>query len=373
MNGETVLLFEPNLRLRSAMEVMLRRVGHEVLTAGDEDNALVLGRSKSPKLALLSCEPSSGGKDSFALCSSLVREKAVQASVMGALRPTREVITRAIRAGALEFLVKPATEDVLAQKLDQAYARARKTTVQDPGFERIDFGTRASDVAGKVDIIIQEAAAVRAMPQAVTRVLQITEEGKHGAQDLATAVESDPSIAAMVLKRARSSHYAAANPVKQLKQAVIRLGFRETRQLVLGLSVVKLVPRDEKSFGLNRLWYWLHSVACGVLAKLICKQARVEGGEEAFVGGLLHDIGKVMLDDFLSDDYQLTVQKANIERKSIYAHGPKSQHRAQIHLRCGARDPSAKPCNGWFGGCFEMGLPRAGRRGHRRAPQLRAV
>lgn len=318
MTRETVLLFEPNVRLRSAMEVMLRRVGHDVLAAADEETALVLGRTKSPELALVACEPSSGGKDSFALCSSLVREKAVEASVMGATRPTREVVMRAIRAGALEFVAKPATEEVLAQKLDRAYARARKTTVREPGFQRIDFGAKAGSAAEKVDIIIQEAAAVRAMPQAVASVLQVTEESSHGATDLAKAVESDPSIAAMVLKRARSSHYAAANPVQQLRQAVIRLGFRETRQLVLGLSVVKLVPRNGKSFGLNRLWYWLHSLACGVLAKLICQQAKIEGVDDAFVAGLLHDIGKVMLDDFLSEDYQLIVQQANVDRKSIY-------------------------------------------------------
>ena len=146
---------------------------------------------------------------------------------------------------------KPVKEEVLVQKLDQASARARKTTVQEPGFQRIDFGAKVRSAAERVDIIIQEAAAVRAMPQAVASVLQITEESKHGADDLAKAVESDPSIAAMVLMRARSAHYAAANPVKQLKQAVIRLGFRETRQLVLGLSVVNLVPRNAKSFGLN--------------------------------------------------------------------------------------------------------------------------
>ncbi len=318
MGRDTVLLFEPNISLRSTMEVMLRRNGHEVFAVGDEETALRVGRAKSPKLALLSCEPSSRNKDSFALCHSLVQQRVVEASVMGALGATQETVMRAIRAGALEFLVKPTNENVLGQKLDLAFARASKDTVSKPGVQQIDFGTSAQRVAERVDIIIQKAAAVRAMPQAVARVLQITEESKHGTNELSNAVSSDPSIAATVLKRAQSAHHAAANPAKGLAQAVIRLGFRQTRQLVLGLSVVNLVPQNGRSFGLNRRGYWLHSLACGVLAKLICQQARIEGGGDAFVAGLLHDIGKVMLDDFLSEDYQLVIQKANVERKSVY-------------------------------------------------------
>lgn len=318
MDGKLVLLLEPNVRLRAALEVSLLRMGYEVLIAADETTALTLGRSESPDLALISCESSAPGEDSFEVCRILIREQAVDATVMATRRPTRELVLRAVRAGAFGFLANPVSAEALSQKLDKAYQRARTPQGEGHGFQGIDFGDGPLTPGQKVDVITRQAATVRAMPHAVVKILQAAETDASGAQDLAKAIAFDPSIAAVLLKRARASSYAGSTPATQLDQAVIRLGFRACKELVLGLSVVKLMPRDGRSFGLNRLWYWLHSLACGVLAKLICKQTDVEHGGQAFVAGLLHDIGKVFLDDFLTEEYQHVVRKANVECTSLY-------------------------------------------------------
>jgi len=123
----------------------------------------------------------------------------------------------------------------------------------------------------------------------------------------------------MILKRANSSYYGGARATADLQSAVVRLGFKECRQLVIGLSVFNLFSRQEQSFGFNRLWYWLHSIACGWLAKQLAGKTHLPNQEDAFTAGLLHDIGKIVLDDFLNPTYQKVVRTAYTERIALYA------------------------------------------------------
>ena len=87
---------------------------------------------------------------------------------------------------------------------------------------------------------------------------------------------------------------------------------------MIGLSVVKIFPKEDKNFGFNRIGYWLHSIACGVLAKQICVQAGIQESEDAFTIGLLHDIGKIILDDSLAEEYQPVIRKACTENMTLY-------------------------------------------------------
>jgi len=343
MTPRKVVLWDPNLRLRSALELALRRSGFNVLVSPSELDALRIAREESPTFGLLSARPSVTDlqSDPFATCALLVRQQAVKVCVMGALRPTRDMLIRAARAGALDFVVHPVPEKALAKRLDAAYVRARQRTQAEPEFTGIKFPPGVTDVEQKIDTIVRHASTVRAMPHAVSKVLQATEDQRTGARELATAVESDPGIAVFILKMARSPLYGGAKSVYTIRQAVTRLGFWQTKQLVLGLSVVRIMPAEGKCFGLNRLWYWLHSLAYGLLAKLLSRRLSTGDSQNAFLAGLLHDVGKIFLDDFLPEDYQLVVQKANVDRRRLFDVERESLNRdhgwvgAQIALQWG--------------------------------------
>ncbi len=307
----SIFVIEPVLRLRSSLEATLRQGGCRA-TCEEGFTGVDRIEQDAPDLVLLSCETACKGLDCFDICALLVQSRVSGAVIMMSAKPTKEMVIRAVRCGAKGFIVVPLPGQTLFEQLNKTFSRCDGP--EDTGrFPIIDFGTKPLTNPQKVDIIMKGATAVRALPHAVTRVLRAASASDTGAGDISKAADSDPTIAAMILKRANSSFYGAQQ-ITDLQSAVVRMGFKECRDVVVGLSVCNLFSREERSFGFNRIWYWLHSVACGILAKEIAGQVSFEHRGDAFSVGLLHDIGKMILDDFLNRPYQEVVQLAQTQR-----------------------------------------------------------
>ena len=313
--SQTVLLVEPDPRYRSGLEVSLRRYQFKVVGTGDAASALRELEKAPVSAALVECNlPNDCG---FKLCRALLETGKVPVVVMMNARPTRHTVLGAVRAGAMEFVAKPARAELLYIKLKKAYARTQPDSAASERPE-IDFGKASISPGEKVDIVMKRAATIRALPHAVMKILQLIAADDSDADDLGRAVESDPSIAAMMMKRARSSYYSRGKPVTELRQAVVRLGFKECADMVISLSVFKLFENQDKTFGFSRTGFWLHSISCGLLATQIAKQAGIKHAEKAMMVGLLHDIGKMILDDFLTEEFQVAVRTAATQRQSLF-------------------------------------------------------
>ncbi len=313
----SVLLVDPNRRVRSGLEVSLKRYGFDVLSVDSDHSALSELRNGSVGIVLVDC--SLPEDRSFKFCQLILKEYAKCAVVMTSFDPTRDIVIKAVRAGALEFIAKPANAELINVKIKKAYARAVHGVRWAPEAQTgINFGTVPISTGQKIDILVKQVATIRALPHAVGKILQLVSADTSNAGELAKVVESDPSIAAMIMKRARSSFYTRNNPASDLKQAVIRLGFKECSELAISLSVFKLFSKQDKTFGFSRVGFWLHSIACGLLARQVAVQARLEDTGKALMVGLLHDIGKIILDDFLSEEFQAAVQSAATKRQFLF-------------------------------------------------------
>jgi len=131
------------------------------------------------------------------------------------------------------------------------------------------------------------------MPQVVVRVQRLLDSGRCHIQDLAEQIEQDPSLATRLVGIANSPFYQAFTPVQSLSDAVVRIGLGETRNIVLAVmlrSRVFRVPGREHE--VDRLWE--HSIAASISAQVIGAVVG-EDPEAAFLLGLLHDIGRVVL------------------------------------------------------------------------------
>jgi len=314
-NVRSVLIIEPVLRFRSGLEATLQQQGYRVICSDGE----TLGNleTESPDVVLLSCDASMKGLDGFGICALIVRNQLAPAVVMSSPKPTKQIVLTSARMGARGFVVMPPGIYTLREQLERAYSGTTEAKA-DSQFPVIDFGERHLTDTQKVDVIMKSASSIRALPHAVTTVLRTTSMDNTGAKDITKAAESDPTVAAMILKRANSSYYGGSRSIGDLQSAVVRLGFKECRQLVVGISVVNLFSKGDQSFGFNRIWYWLHSMGCALVAKRIAERSRVPGAEDAFTVGLLHDIGKVVLDDFLNAPFQKIVRLAHTENCSLY-------------------------------------------------------
>ncbi len=162
----------------------------------------------------------------------------------------------------------------------------------------------------KIDLVVGYVKKMLAFPFTVAKVLNVTSDENSGAGALAKAIEADPVISATILKVSNTVIFASRDKeITSVKDAIIRIGFMETRNIALSLSVMKLFDNDKTNFGFSRIDFWYHSLATGLLAERLAKNTGFPITGEAFLTGLLHDFGVILLDEFFSDVFQTVMEK----------------------------------------------------------------
>jgi len=132
-------------------------------------------------------------------------------------------------------------------------------------------------------------------PQVLSKLLNLNNDDQAGSfAELSDVVKADQNMSTMILKAANSSFYARGNQVSSLQHAIAMLGFRVVRSLAMAANSKSLF--ESGKYSRFQRYVWKHSTATSVICKeLAVKLGKPELEEEAFVAGLLHDIGKVVL------------------------------------------------------------------------------
>jgi putative nucleotidyltransferase with HDIG domain len=154
---------------------------------------------------------------------------------------------------------------------------------------------------GKIRAIINGIQDLPTLPLVAQRLQTVMDDPLSGAEDAARVIEGDQSLAAKVLSLVNSAYYGLPREITKISQAVPLLGFRAISQLALSISVINLFNEEgEERF--DREGLWLHSIGSAVCAQKIATKADYPRPEDCFSGGLLHDIGKLVLDQFLHEE-----------------------------------------------------------------------
>jgi putative nucleotidyltransferase with HDIG domain len=157
---------------------------------------------------------------------------------------------------------------------------------------------------------LAEIKEISTLPQVMVRMMEIITNENSSAADLAGEISKDASLTGKILKMVNSAYYGFYREIAEVSDAVVILGFNEIRRLSLAISVFDM-------FEGHRLEFWNHSFACAAMSDILAKE-RLLQDQGAFTAGLLHDIGKSILDQYFSDMFS-AVQNLMQER-SICAH-----------------------------------------------------
>ena len=156
----------------------------------------------------------------------------------------------------------------------------------------------------ELETAIMTAADLPTIPVVALKVMQLIESEKATAEELARIVASDPAVAARVLKISNSSFYGCRRQIQTLSSAIVVLGFSTLKSLVVAASLKQVY----KPYGLTEKMLWEHSFAAGLAAKIIANQTRAVNEEEAFLAGLFHDIGKIIMNSLDRGKFQEVMQ-----------------------------------------------------------------
>ncbi|GMW00663.1 MAG: hypothetical protein AMXMBFR84_18000 [Candidatus Hydrogenedentota bacterium] len=153
-----------------------------------------------------------------------------------------------------------------------------------------------------VEKVVERTGDLPAMPELVAEVLRLTDDPLTDMSEVSEVLERDPALTAKILRISNSPYYGMKQYVGTLKLALVILGVREVRNIVLGVSVFDAL-KDDRVGGFGVKEYLNHSFLVGGLSKALAIRLRSGVQGEAFVAGLLHDMGKLIMIKQLRDDY----------------------------------------------------------------------
>jgi putative nucleotidyltransferase with HDIG domain len=166
-------------------------------------------------------------------------------------------------------------------------------------------------VRQKYLLVIDSLRQLPTLPAIAARVLKVVNHQKSGAEHVAGLLENDPALASRVLKLANSSYYGIPRTISNIRSAIVILGFNTIKSLVLSSSVMKMFPPEDHPPLFNRQHFWHHCVKTAAMARFLAGKTRVGVDlEQAFTGGLLHDLGKLVLELTAFEEYRPVLAEA---------------------------------------------------------------
>lgn len=150
---------------------------------------------------------------------------------------------------------------------------------------------KSSGVSASAAKIVESTGDLPAMPHVAAMVIDKLSNSNATPRDIHQLIEKDQGLAARVLKVANSPYYGACRSISTLRDAILFMGFDSIRSVVL-TAVMKGIYAET---GLAERLLWEHSIGCAVAARAVGRAAGYPGREEAFLAGLMHDVGKAVL------------------------------------------------------------------------------
>lgn len=158
------------------------------------------------------------------------------------------------------------------------------------------------------------------LPGAVIRLIELVDSENATAEQVESLIVADPVLTAKVLHLANSAYYGLSRSISTIKQALLVLGFHAVKNLALGIAAITVL-KNGRTPTPHELELWEHSFLCaGIARELMLRLKRgARKAEEAFMGGLLHEIGIVVLMTRFPRDYQKVLEYARKPQSEAFS------------------------------------------------------
>jgi len=150
--------------------------------------------------------------------------------------------------------------------------------------------------------LLKDCKELSSLPQILAEVIRVTDDEESTAGDIADVILKDPPLSARILRVVNSPYYGPVRGISTINQAVVTLGIRAVKALALSTSLYKLF--DTGTQIVDRVRFWRHSLEVAIACREIANACSYKPSEEAFVAGLMHDIGILILEANFPDQFR---------------------------------------------------------------------
>lgn len=164
-----------------------------------------------------------------------------------------------------------------------------------------------SPISHKVEKILTTVERLRPLPTSTINLLNALEDPESTSSKIAHLISLDQALTALVLQAANAVTLGFLTSCTNVPDAVMRLGFKQTKIVVMQGTFSSPLARRLQGYRLGAGALWEHSLATARIAQYIAREVNYPDGDIAYISGLLHDIGKLLLDQYILEDYHQIV------------------------------------------------------------------
>ncbi|MDR1965783.1 MAG: HDOD domain-containing protein [Synergistaceae bacterium] len=149
---------------------------------------------------------------------------------------------------------------------------------------------------------------IPSLPQFVIETLKKLDDPTSSASNVGKILSKDDGLVMRILRLANSAYYGLPRRISGVSEAISFLGFKTVKSIVLAASVYKFMDSSFTGYSLDRGELWKHSQGVAAASRHLSEKLRIGDPEEAYIGGLLHDIGKIVLNDYVRFGYSIILR-----------------------------------------------------------------
>ena len=168
----------------------------------------------------------------------------------------------------------------------------------------------------RADAIVQKIKDLPPLPSLVSKALSMLGDPEVNLDEVEAVIGQDQALVAKLIKVSNSVLYGRVQKVNTLKQALARLGSNIVKSLILSSSTRSYFLKSRNGMGAWGQILWQHTVECGMAARRVAKALDEQNPEEAFIGGIIHDIGKLAILLVYPEKYKAIQKKVRADNQS---------------------------------------------------------
>lgn len=158
---------------------------------------------------------------------------------------------------------------------------------------------------------------VKTLPHVEIRLSKLISDENSSMREFEEVIRLDPTLVLRLLRLVNSSYYGLRQKINSISRALVFVGMKNLRNMVITEALKGIVGKGKKNKMAIRNGLWLHSATVGIFGQMISERIFEKKGEDAFLCGILHDIGMIIEDQVVKDLFEKTCEAYDPESKSI--------------------------------------------------------
>jgi len=169
---------------------------------------------------------------------------------------------------------------------------------------------------GKIELLLDKLKDIPVFPKGAIEFMKLVQNPDVSIKQIGKFIEKDTALATKILKLANSPYYSRGFKIRTIHQAVSLLGMEIIKNIVISMNIIKMFPIKVGGKSFDRKLFWNHSTATAYIASYLTTRFKLYNSGEVYTSALLHDVGKILMNQFFPDEYNKVVKLAINENRN---------------------------------------------------------